>query len=420
MLIFQPLRRMTGRDIHESHRVATPLELLFDLVFVVAVAAVASKFHHALVEHHIAEGLFNFTFGFFAIFWAWLNYAWFASAYDTDDKWFRILTMMQMFGALVMAVAVANFATDKTSTMVSVIGYAIMRLALASQWLRASLQDPIRRQTCLRYAVGITLVQLGWIGRIWLPDNLQVPSLILFWLGEIAVPVFAERMGNTPWHAHHIAERYSLFVIIVLGEGILGTTNAVAAAINSPEDWGAIGVFGLGALGLIFAIWWLYFEPNWAESLHRFRNKISFVFGYGHYFILASLVALGSAFEVTTDQIVQYLAEKHPKAVPHGTVETVAETVHHPLTNGYVAMCVAGAVAVFLTAYTATRWLMLDKHQKNSKKLWLAYGLAMGWLGLMASVYHFTEFDAMWLGWVMLVAPMVMTWVCPKGFEFEH
>lgn len=250
-----------------------------------------------------------------------------------------------MFGALVLAVAVANFATDKTSTVVSVIGYAIMRLALASQWLRASMQDPARRQTCLRYAIGITLVQLGWIGRIWLPDSLQVPSLILFWLCEIAVPVFAERKGNTPWHAHHIAERYALFTIIVLGEGILGTTKAVVAALSSPEYWGAIGVFGLGALGLIFAIWWLYFEPNWAESLHRYRNKISFVFGYGHYLILASLVALGSAFEVATDQIVQYLAEKHPKAVPHEAGEMVAETVYHPLSNGDV--CGRGGGGVF-------------------------------------------------------------------------
>lgn len=327
---------MSGRDPNEQHRVASPLELLFDLVFVVAV-----------------------------------------------------------------------------------IGYAIMRLALASQWLRASMQDPERRQTCLRYAVGITLVQLGWIGRIWLPDSLQVPSLILFWLCEIAVPVFAERKGNTPWHAHHIAERYALFTIIVLGEGILGTTKAVAAALSSPEYWGAIGVFGLGALALIFTIWWLYFEPEWAESLHHFRNKIGFVFGYGHFFILASLAALGSAFEVATDQIVQSIAYNHQKMDTHGAVENATETAHHALTNGYVAMCIGGAVAVFLTAYTATRWLMLDKHQKNSKKLWLAYCLAMGWLGLMVAVYHFTGFDTMWLGWVMLVAPMVMTFVCPHDFEFE-
>lgn len=93
-LLFMPQKRMNGRDIHESHRVATPLELLFDLVFVVAVAAVGSKFHHALTEHHIGAGIFNFGFGFFAIFWAWLNYTWFASAYDTDDRRFRLLTML--------------------------------------------------------------------------------------------------------------------------------------------------------------------------------------------------------------------------------------------------------------------------------------------------------------------------------------
>lgn len=91
-----------------------------------------------------------------------------------------------------------------------------------------------------------------------------------------------------------------------------------------------------------------------------------------------------------------------------------------PLTNGYVAACIGASVALFLTAYTLTRWLMLDKHQRNSHKLWLAYGLAMAWLGVVVAVYQFTKFDAMWLGWVMLIAPMLMTWVCPKNFEFAH
>lgn len=428
----QSAKRMSGRDPNEKHRVASSLELLFDLVFVVAVSAVARELHHALVEHHITSGLLNFAFSFFSIFWAWLNYTWFASAYDTDDRWFRILTMGQMFGAVVMAVGVANFATSMTSSVISVIGYAIMRLALATQWLRAAWQDSERRKTCLTYAVGITIVQMFWIARLWFPTSLQVPTLLLFWVFEMAVPLLAERKITTPWHAHHIAERYGLFVIIVLGEGVLGTTNAVAAAMTSPEDWGAIGVFGLGAMGLIFAIWWLYFEPNWGDSLHHFRNKISFVFGYGHFFIFASLAALGVAFEVATDQVVQYLANKRPTVVAHEVasnhsdkssevIKDALETVsQHVLTNGYVAMCVAGAVTAFLTAYTVTRWLMLDKYQANGTRLWLAYVLAVGWLAMTVALYQFTRLDVMWLGWLMLVAPMVMTWVCPKGYHFEH
>lgn len=423
---FHANKIMSGRDPNELHRVASPLELLFDLVFVVAVSAVASELHHALVEHHIGSGLFNFLFSFIAIFWAWINYTWFASAYDTDDNSYRILTMVQMFGALVMAVGVADIATNHTSTQIAVLGYVIMRLALATQWLRAAKQDPSRRQTCVRYAVGIIFVQLLWIARLWFPNEWQVPSLVLFWVFEIIVPEVAEWQVPTPWHAHHIAERYGLFTIIVLGEAVLGTTKAVATAMNSPDYWGAIGVFGLGAVGLIFSIWWLYFEPEWADSLHHFRNKISIAFSYGHFFILMALAGLGAAFEVATDQIMQFLASKHPATVlaeansSHAnTVEDSLETAHHVLTNGYVAMCVAGAVGVFLTAYTVTRWLMLDKYQVGGSRLWLAYGLAIAWLLAVVGLYEFTPFDAMWLGWVSMLSPMAMTWVCPKGFDFK-
>ncbi|MBL8258891.1 MAG: low temperature requirement protein A, partial [Candidatus Competibacteraceae bacterium] len=79
----RPKALMRGRDIHEHHRAATTLELFFDLVFVVAIAAAARELHHALAAQHIAQGLLGFALAFFAIWWAWMNYTWFASAYDT-------------------------------------------------------------------------------------------------------------------------------------------------------------------------------------------------------------------------------------------------------------------------------------------------------------------------------------------------
>ena len=88
-----PRRRAQGRDIHEAHRVATPLELLFDLVFVVAIAQSASLLHHGIVAHHTGQALVGFVIAFGAIWWAWMNYTWFASAYDDDTPAFRILTM---------------------------------------------------------------------------------------------------------------------------------------------------------------------------------------------------------------------------------------------------------------------------------------------------------------------------------------
>ena len=98
---------MTGRPVDEEHRVATPLELLFDLSFVVAVVAAAAELHHALADGHVGDGARRPTcMVFFAIWWAWMNFTWFASAYDTDDVPYRLLTLVQMAGVLVLAAGV--------------------------------------------------------------------------------------------------------------------------------------------------------------------------------------------------------------------------------------------------------------------------------------------------------------------------
>jgi low temperature requirement protein LtrA len=76
---------MRARDSREPHRVATPLELLFDLCFVVAIALLGQLLHHAVSEHHIGHGVGAYLTVFFSIWWAWMNFTWFASAYDTDD-----------------------------------------------------------------------------------------------------------------------------------------------------------------------------------------------------------------------------------------------------------------------------------------------------------------------------------------------
>ena len=86
---------MRARSPHEPHRAATPLELLFDLVFVVAIAQAASGLHHAISEAHALQGLFGYLMVFFAIWWAWMNFTWFASAYDSDDVPYRLAVFVQ-------------------------------------------------------------------------------------------------------------------------------------------------------------------------------------------------------------------------------------------------------------------------------------------------------------------------------------
>jgi Bacterial low temperature requirement A protein (LtrA) len=104
--------------------------------------------------------------------------------------------------------------------------------------------------------------------------------------------------GGTPWHAHHIAERYSLFAIIALGEGVVGTV----AALSSVED-AAGGItsdvlfVGAAGIALTFGMWWTYFTVPSGEvlSVHRERG---FVWGYGQIVVFAAIIATGAGLHV--------------------------------------------------------------------------------------------------------------------------
>ena len=108
--------RMAPRDPDEPHRTATPLELLLDLAFVVAVAQAADSLHHGLVDGHAGNALVSFPLVFFAIFWAWVNIAWFGSAYDNDDVVYRMAVFVQMTGVLVLAAGVPRAFDDRDFT----------------------------------------------------------------------------------------------------------------------------------------------------------------------------------------------------------------------------------------------------------------------------------------------------------------
>ncbi len=298
-------RRMAGRDPHETHRAATPLELLFDLTFATCFGLAASEVAPVLAEGHFIAGLVGFGFASFAICWAWINFSWFSSAYDTDDWLFRIVTMVQMVGVLVLAAGVPRmFASIEHSgrldNSVMVFGYVIMRVAMVFQWLRAAKDDPARRRVCLTYAATISIAQVGWVVQILVP----LPGATAIILGsflvviEMAGPVLAERRaGGTPWHAHHIAERHSLFTIIALGEGVVGTVAALSAVVDR-QGWTVDAVLvGIAGMGLTFGMWWVYDLVPAGAILQRHRDRAP-VWGYVQMLIVTAIVATGAGLRV--------------------------------------------------------------------------------------------------------------------------
>jgi low temperature requirement protein LtrA len=294
------LRPMQARDVHQPHRAATSLELLFDLVTVIAVASAAAGLHHAIAGGHATDGVVRFAMAFFGIWWAWMNYTWFASAYDNDDVLFRLLTLAIMGGALAIASGIELFFKSLDLTMV-VTGYLIMRVGMVVLWLRAARGDPARRTTALTYALGIALVQVYWAGLLWVDSSSSVRLTLLFALGaafEIAVPALAERSGRTPWHRHHIIERYGLLNIIVLGETLLAGSLALRAVTGEHFQIALVRV-ALSSIVIVFSMWWLYFSKE--EHLQSQDLGRSLTWGYGHVLIFAAGAAVGAGFAVVVD-----------------------------------------------------------------------------------------------------------------------
>jgi low temperature requirement protein LtrA len=123
----------------------------------------------------------------------------------------------------------------------------------------------------------------------------------LFSLGvilELAVPVIAESRGNTPWHRHHMIERYGLLNIIVLGETLLAASMAIDEAQGEHLSSALIRI-AIVALVILFTMWWLYFSRE--EHLERTDFSRALVWGYGHVLIYASGAAVGAGIAVAVD-----------------------------------------------------------------------------------------------------------------------
>ncbi len=293
-----PLPGLKPRDVSEPHRTAGPLELFFDLVFVVAIALASQNLHHFESEDHFSIGIVRYLMVFFAIWWAWMNFTWFASAYDSDDWLYRVLTLLQMAGALIVAAGVPE-AMNNNRYPIVIAGYMVMRLALVVQWLRAAAGDPERRATALAYAAGIVIVQVWWSLNLFVPEEWTGAVYIVGVLGELVVPIVAERKATTPWHPHHVTERFGLFTLIVLGESILASSNSIIEGIDVDDRTFALLRLAISGFVIVAAMWWIYFA--WPQRNHMNSFSLTFRWAYTHYFIFASAAAVSAGIEVAVD-----------------------------------------------------------------------------------------------------------------------
>jgi hypothetical protein len=206
-------------------------------------------------------------------------------------------------------------------------GYVIMRIAMIAQWIRVSIEFPPGRPAALRYAVGVTLCQIGWVIRLELPRPWDLIFFGVFAACEMLVPIWAETRGRaTSWHPDHIYDRYSCFTLIVLGECVSALTLAVQAVVSGHGASVSLVVLAVAALLLVFALWWAYFKSDTTEAL-RVSLRTTMAWAYSHFLIFTSIAALGATLSVAA--------------------ETVEHATQHVSENG-AALMVALPVAVFV------------------------------------------------------------------------
>ena len=262
----------------EAGRRATWLEIFFDLVFVAAVAQVGTH----LQEDYSVAGLARFSFLFVLVWWAWLGHTTFSTRFDTDDLAQRLLTALQLFLVAVMAIN-ASDALDSRESAGFAAAYAVMRLVLAGQFLRARRVRRARGLTTL-YALGC-----GAAAALWLVSAfVDAPGRV--WIGGLALaidvgtPLIATgHIVDAPHDAVHLPERYGLFTIILIGESMA----AVMAGMAHQEYWSVrAACAAIGGMALVFATWWCYFDGVEATAhriIHSRRDAIRFqVWSYTH------------------------------------------------------------------------------------------------------------------------------------------
>ena len=283
------LRPARMRDFDSEERRVTWLELFFDLIFVAAVAALAD----GLAHDPTLQGLWHFVALFVPVWWAWMAFTWFATAWDNDDVFHRVAMLLGMLLGIVLAAGIPRVLEGNDRLFVG--AYAAMMLLLVAMFARVIPHAGEARGLAMTYLVTDLLGAGLWLSSLLVAQ----PARAWVWAAAMIVllvgPILAVRAyAGQPYDERHIPERYGLFTIIVLGEGVIAVTAALSEVnLNTAAIVTAVLGFGLAA-----TIWWTYFETMTAAALSRERLGAAFLWGYGQFFAFSGIAAAAVGVEL--------------------------------------------------------------------------------------------------------------------------
>jgi low temperature requirement protein LtrA len=284
----QTQRLRLGAALRQEDRVL-PLELFFDLVFVLAITQCTTLMSHNTTWGGLGEGMLVLAL----LWWSWTAYAWLTSVVDPEEGGVRLALFAAMAGFLIAAICVPE-AFGSLGTQFAV-AYGAVRVAQIFLLALAARDDPSFRRSVtglgIGTAIGISLLVVG----SFLDPGAQAAVWGLALLLDMGEPYL---FGSEGWHLvpGHFAERHGLIVIIALGESIV----AIGLGAGSHLTWGITAAAALG-IGVVAALWWVYFDIVALVSARRLvrapegkvRNELARdSYSYIHFLLVAGIILL--------------------------------------------------------------------------------------------------------------------------------
>lgn len=337
----EPARRRISAVLRDGATV-TPLELFFDLVFVLAITQCTALMAVDPSWEQFARALLVLA----VLWWSWVGYAWLTSVVDPEEGMVRIVMFIAMAGLLVASLCIPEVFGDLG--LLFAAAYAVVRVAHIALFLVASRENPALRRSVLGLAVS-SAVGVGLLIGASFTDGLTQGGL---WALAVAFDMLGPYVfGSEGWVIvpEHFAERHGLILIIALGESIV----AIGLGAEAGVDAGVVAGAVLG-VALAAALWWLYFDVVALVAARRLekaaagkeRNEIARdSYSYLHFPMVAGIVLIALGLK---------------KTLAH-----VGDPLH-----AEPATALLGGAALYLLAHVAFRWR--NVHRFSTQRLVVA------------------------------------------------
>ncbi len=292
------------RAVRRDGEQVTPLELFFDLVFVLAL----TQCTEVMVDRPSWAGVGQALLLLGLLWWAWVGYAWLTSVLDPEEGTVRLVMFAAMAAFLVAALAVPEAFGDEA--MALALALAVFRIAHIALFLLASRGEADLRKSVIGLAVS-TALAVGLVigGALVSGDAREV-----VWLIALAVDMGGPYLfGAAGWQLvpQHFAERHGLIIIIALGESVVAIGVGAGVALSADVIVGAVlGVF------LAAGLWWLYFDVASIVASRRLaalpkgreQNELARdAYSYLHFPMVAGIVLTAFALKSTLAHVDDHL-----------------------------------------------------------------------------------------------------------------